>query len=143
MDNFILYDEIAKTENSIIYKGRRKGSINFVAIHCIEKSLRPEITNLVRLTYEMNHKNVVKFHEWYETSNHLWLVVELCTAGSLDAIIEQDGCFPESSIREFGIDLCEGLFYIHSIGILFCDLIPRKVENFNLSIYIFNFLPCF
>ncbi len=79
MDNFILYDDICKNENSIIYKGRRKGSINFVAIHCIEKVLRPEITNLVRLTYEMSHKNTVKFYEWYETSNHLWLVVELCT----------------------------------------------------------------
>ena len=79
MDNFILYDDISKSENSIIYKGRRKGSINFVAIHCIDKSLRPEITNLVRLTYELAHTNVVKFYEWYETSNHLWLVVELCT----------------------------------------------------------------
>jgi serine/threonine-protein kinase ULK4 len=79
MDNFILYDDISKTENSTIYKGRRKGSITFVAIHCIEKMLRPEITNLVRLTFEMSHKNTVKFYEWYETSNHLWLVVELCT----------------------------------------------------------------
>ena len=75
----------------------------------------------------MNHTNVVKFHEWYETSNHLWLVVELCTAGTLDSIMEQDGCFPEASIRDFGVDLCEGLFYIHSIGILFCDLHPQKV----------------
>ncbi len=79
MYNFILYDDICKTEHSTIYKGRRNGSINFVAIHCIEKILRPEITNLVRLTYEMSHKNTVKFYEWYETSNHLWLVVELCT----------------------------------------------------------------
>jgi serine/threonine-protein kinase ULK4 len=142
MDNFILYDEIAKSESSIIYKGRRKGSINFVAIHCIEKHLRPEITNLVRLTYEMNHKNVVKFHEWYETSNHLWLVVELCTAGSLESIMEQDGCFPESSIKKFGIDLCEGLFYIHSIGVLFSDLNPRKIMvdvSGNLKLSDFGF----
>lgn len=133
MDNFILYDEIYKTENITIYKGRRKGSINFVSIHCIEKILRPEITNLVRLTYEINHKNVVKFYEWYETSNHLWLVVELCTAGPLELILEQDNCFPESSIKQFGIDLCEGLFYVHSLGMLFCDLEPRKV--LHLFIY--------
>ncbi len=29
--------------------------------------------------YEIEHPNIVKFHEWYETTNHLWLVVELCT----------------------------------------------------------------
>ena len=61
MDNFILYDEISKANNCVIYKGRRKGSINFLAIHCIEKVMRPEITNLVRLTYEIAHKNIVKF----------------------------------------------------------------------------------
>lgn len=127
MDNFILYDEICKSDHSVIYKGRRKGSINFVAIHCVEKILRPEITNLVRLTFEINHKNIIKFFEWYETSNHLWLVVELCSAGTLESILDQDICLPESSIRNFGIDICEGLFYIHSLGILFDDLIPRKV----------------
>lgn len=140
MDNFILYDEIFKTENVIVHKGRRKGSINYVGIHCIDKSLRPEITNLVRLTYEMSHKNTVKFFEWYETSNHLWLVVELCTCGPLELILEQDGCLPESSIRQFGIDLVEGLFYIHSLDVLFCDLNPKKVFTFLLLTFILSFL---
>jgi len=27
----------------------------------------------------MSHDNIVKFYEWYETSNHLWMIVELCT----------------------------------------------------------------
>lgn len=128
MDNFILYDEISKSPNVTIYKGRRKGSINFVSIHCIEKSMRPEITNLVRLTYEIAHKNIVRFYEWYETSNHLWLVVELCTGGTLDAILKQDICLPETSIKNFGADICEGLYYCHNTAnIVFCDLHPRKI----------------
>ena len=49
-------------------------------------------------------------------------------AGTLDILLEQDGCLPESSIKSFGVDICEGLFYIHSLGLLFCDLIPRKVS---------------
>ena len=47
MENFVLYEELGKGENSIIYKGRRKGTINFVAIHCIDKCKRPEVTNTV------------------------------------------------------------------------------------------------
>ena len=31
------------------------------------------------MIHDLNHPNVVKFDEWYETNNHLWLVVELCT----------------------------------------------------------------
>ncbi|XP_053386677.1 serine/threonine-protein kinase ULK4-like isoform X1 [Mercenaria mercenaria] len=127
MENFVLYEELGRGDNSIIYKGRRKGTINFVAIHCIEKCKRPEVTNTVRMTHDIQHINVVKFYEWYETSNHLWLVVELCTGGSLEYLISQDKNLPESSVRNFGIDLVTGLHYIHSLGILFCDLRPSKI----------------
>ncbi|KAK7111983.1 serine/threonine-protein kinase ULK4-like isoform X2 [Littorina saxatilis] len=127
MENFVLYEELGKGDHSIIYKGRRKGTISFVAIHCIDKCKRPEVTNTVRMTHDISHPNVVQFHEWYETSNHLWLVVELCTGGSLADILAQDHHLPESSIRDFGIHLVTGLHYIHSLGILFHDLRPSKV----------------
>ncbi|MBN3325920.1 ULK4 kinase, partial [Atractosteus spatula] len=127
MENFILYEEIGRGSKSVVYKGRRKGSINFVAIICSDKSKRAEITNHVRLTHDIKHENVVSFHEWYETSNHLWLVVELCTGGSLEAVISQDECLEEDVVREFGIDLVKGLKHIHELGIVFCDITPAKI----------------
>ncbi|XP_037382690.1 serine/threonine-protein kinase ULK4 isoform X2 [Talpa occidentalis] len=127
MENFILYEEIGRGSKTVVYKGRRKGTINFVAILCTDKCKRPEITNWVRLTHEINHKNIVTFHEWYETSNHLWLVVELCTGGSLKTVIAQDENLPEDVVREFGIDLITGLHHLHQLGILFCDISPGKI----------------
>ncbi|XP_063778472.1 serine/threonine-protein kinase ULK4 isoform X2 [Pseudophryne corroboree] len=127
MENYILYDEVGKGSKSVVYKGRRKGTINFVAILCIDKSKRAEITNWVRLTHIIKHKNVVTFYEWYETSNHLWLVMELCTGGSLETVIAQDEHLPEHTIREFAIDIISGLRYLHEIGIFFCDMTPRKI----------------
>lgn len=47
MENFILYEEIGRGSRSVVYKGRRKGSIHFVAIICSKKSKRPELTNHV------------------------------------------------------------------------------------------------
>ncbi|XP_042854308.1 serine/threonine-protein kinase ULK4 isoform X7 [Panthera tigris] len=127
MENFILYEEIGRGSKTVVYKGRRKGTINFVAILCTDKCKRPEITNWVRLTHEIKHKNIVTFHEWYETSNHLWLVVELCTGGSLEMVIAQDENLPEDVVREFGVDLIAGLHHLHQLGILFCDLSPGKI----------------
>lgn len=127
MENFVLYEEIGRGSRTVVYKGRRKGTINFVAILCTEKCKRPEITNWVRLTHEIKHKNIVTFHEWYETSNHLWLVVELCTGGSLETVIAQDQNLPEDVVREFGVDLVTGLHHLHRLGILFCDLSPGKI----------------
>ncbi|XP_075442815.1 serine/threonine-protein kinase ULK4 isoform X6 [Ascaphus truei] len=143
MENYILYEEVGKGSKSVVYKGRRKGTIDFVAILCVDKSKRAEITNWVRLTHTTRHKNVVTFHEWYETSNHLWLVVELCTGGSLETVIAQDEYLPEETVRSFAIDIVSGLFYIHELGIIFSDLTPRKIlldgpgtlkfTNFSLS----------
>lgn len=127
MENYILYDEVGRGEHSVVYKGRKKGTIEFVAIHCVEKCKRFELRNIVRLTHEMDHPNVVRFHEWYETTNHIWMVVELCTGDSLDNVLSQDKRLPVETVRHFGVEIAKALFYIHSQGILYCDLKPSRI----------------
>ncbi|XP_056235896.1 serine/threonine-protein kinase ULK4 isoform X1 [Seriola aureovittata] len=127
MENFILYEELGAGSSSVVYKGRRKGNLNYVAIICTNKVKRPEITNHVRLSHDLDHPNIVCFYEWYETSNHLWLVMELCTGGSMESVISQDGCLSEDVVRRFGWDLVKGLKHIHELGIIFSDLTPAKI----------------
>ncbi|KAF3840085.1 hypothetical protein F7725_018802 [Dissostichus mawsoni] len=123
MENFILYEELGAGSSSVVYKGRRKGNLNYVAIICADKSKRPVITNHPR----SGSSNIVSFYEWYETSNHLWLVVELCTGGSLESIIGSDGCLSEDVVRRFGWDLVNGLKHIHELGIIYSNLTPAKI----------------
>ncbi|KAF6714403.1 Serine/threonine-protein kinase ULK4 [Oryzias melastigma] len=127
MENFILYEELGKGHNSFVYKGRRKGSLNFVAIICTDKSKKWEITNRVRLSHDLDHPNIVRYNEWYETHKHLWLVVELCTGGSLQALVAQDGGLSEDVVKRFGWDLVKGLKYIHESEIILSDLTPAKI----------------
>ncbi|XP_028281168.1 serine/threonine-protein kinase ULK4 isoform X2 [Parambassis ranga] len=127
MENFILYEELGAGHNSVVYKARKKSNLNYVAINCSDKAKRPEITNHVRLSQDLNHPNIVSFYEWYETSNHLWMVVELCTGGSLKSVVTHDGSLPEDVVRRFGWDLVKGLKYIHEVGIIFSDLAPAKI----------------
>ncbi|XP_029308425.1 serine/threonine-protein kinase ULK4 isoform X2 [Cottoperca gobio] len=127
MENFILYEELGAGSSSVVYKGRKKGNLNYVAIICADKAKRPAITNHVRLSRDLDHPNIVCVYEWYETSNHLWVVVELCTGGSLEYIIVSDGCLSEDVVRRFGWDLVKGLKHIHELGIIFCHLTPAKI----------------
>ncbi|CAG6015922.1 unnamed protein product [Menidia menidia] len=127
MENFILYEELGAGCNSIVYKGRRKGNLNYVAIICTDKTKRPEITNHVRLSHDLDHPNIIHFYEWYETSKHLWLVVELCTGGSLESVVSHDGSLSEDVVRRFGWDLVKGLRHIHEFGIILSDLTPAKI----------------
>ncbi len=79
--------------------------------------------------YELDHPHVMKFREWYETTNHLWLVMDLCDGGSLKSIIQADGSLPETSIRTIGVNICQGLYYLHQQDMLFCDLNPDKIVS--------------
>ncbi|XP_075868920.1 serine/threonine-protein kinase ULK4 isoform X1 [Nelusetta ayraudi] len=127
MENFILYEELGVGSSSVVRKGRKKGTFSYVAIICADKAKRLLFTNHVRLSKDLNHPNIVCFYEWYETSNHLWMVVELCTGGSLQYIIGQDGCLREDVVGKFGWDLVKGLKYIHELGIILSDLSPAKI----------------
>ena len=127
MENFVLYDEVGSGAKRTVYKGRRKGSVSYVAIHCIEKVHRVPIQNNVRVCYELDHPNMVRFHEWYETTNHLWLVVELCSGDSLGTVLAQDGYLPERLVKEFGQHLVRGLVYLHAQDIVYGDLCPGNV----------------
>ena len=127
MENFVLYDELGRGEQRAVYKGRRKGTVNYFAIHCVDKIKRDDLQNSVRISHNLSHKNIIQFYEWYETSNHLWLVVELCSGITLEAILSQDTCLPENIIRQFGRDVVEALDYLHSQSIIYCDLSPSKI----------------
>jgi serine/threonine protein kinase len=39
--------------------------------------------------HALDHENILKFFAWYETQNHLWLVLEYCVGGDLLTILRQ------------------------------------------------------
>lgn len=53
MENFILYEELGAGSRSVVYKGRRKGTLSYVAVICTDKTKRPEITNHVRICFKL------------------------------------------------------------------------------------------
>ena len=127
MENFVLYDEIGSGNKRAVYKGRRKETIDYVAIHCIDKSKRRLIQNNVRISHGLKNENIVQFLEWYETTNHLWLVTELCAGDTLQTILQQDIYLPELTVILFSQNIISGLHYLHHNGIIFSDLCPKKI----------------
>lgn len=83
------------------------------------------------------HPNILKFHNWYETRNHFWIILEYCSGGDLYGLIEQDQKLPEDTVKKLTYELLEGLSYLHSLGIIFGDLKPSNVmmnEYSNLKL---------
>jgi serine/threonine-protein kinase ULK4 len=81
----------------------------------------------VRVIHNLDHPNILKFMNWYETSNHIWLIVEFCTGGDLMEMKMMDKAFPEYALKVFGRDIACGLQYLHSKGYVHCDLRPANL----------------
>ncbi|KAI9997723.1 hypothetical protein PInf_001654 [Phytophthora infestans] len=127
MENYNIYDEIGRGTNSFVYKARRKRSIEYVAVKSTAKSRMDKILNEVPFLHKLESPYVLKFFDWYESSNHIWLILEYCMGGDLLNLITQDKHLPESAVQSFGLELVAGLHYLHSNSILYCDLKPANI----------------
>jgi serine/threonine-protein kinase ULK4 len=59
--------------------------------------------------HKLESPHILKFHDWYETRNNLWLILEYCTGADLESLLKQDGHLPEASVRMFGLDMIAAL----------------------------------
>ncbi|CAI5733843.1 unnamed protein product [Hyaloperonospora brassicae] len=127
MENYHMYNEIGRGAHSFVYKARRKRSIEYVAVKSTAKSRMDKILNEVPFLHKLDSPYVLKFVDWYESSNHIWLILEYCVGGDLLNLITQDKQLPESVVKSFGYELVAGLQYLHANGIVYCDLKPGTV----------------
>ncbi|CAJ1397395.1 unnamed protein product [Effrenium voratum] len=127
MNNYQLYEEIGHGKFSKVYKGRKKFTIQFVAVKSIEKCRRDRVMTEVGILSNLQHENVLEFVHWYETRNHLWVIFEYCAGGDLLRLLKQDGRLPEERVRVFGQQICAGLLHVHSRGVIFADLKPANI----------------
>uniref|UniRef100_A0A7S0S6G9 Protein kinase domain-containing protein n=1 Tax=Chlamydomonas leiostraca TaxID=1034604 RepID=A0A7S0S6G9_9CHLO len=137
MQSYHIYEKIGKGKYSTVYKGRRKKTIQYYAIKSVDKSQKARVLQEVRTMHALDHKNILKFFAWYETTNHLWLILEYCVGGDLNTLLRQDVRLPESSVHDFGRDLVVALQYLHHNSIIYCDLKPSNIlldENGRLKL---------
>ncbi|KAL4477046.1 hypothetical protein ABPG72_015359 [Tetrahymena utriculariae] len=127
MNNYHIYEDIAKGKYSIIYKARKKKTIDYFAVKSMEKCKRKKLMNEVKIFNLLDHVNILKFYNWNETKNHLWAIFEYSSGGNLLSLIEQDKKLTEPQIKIFAKDLIQGLLYLHSKGIIYCDLKPSNI----------------
>ncbi|XP_052191599.1 serine/threonine-protein kinase RUNKEL [Diospyros lotus] len=137
MNQYHVYEAIGHGKHSTVYKGRKKKTIEYFAVKSVDKSQKSKVQQEVKILHSLDHPNVLKFFSWYETSAHLWLVLEYCVGGDLMSLLRQDNKLPEDSIHDFAHDLVRALQFLHSNGIIYCDLKPSNIlldENGRLKL---------
>ncbi|KAK9291333.1 hypothetical protein L1049_019278 [Liquidambar formosana] len=136
-------------------KGELKGKP--VAVKIISKAklttaisiedVRREVKILKSLS---GHKNLVKFHDAFEDTNNVYIVMELCEGGELlDRILSRGGRYTEEDAKTIVVQILSVVAFCHLQGVVHRDLkpenflfttreedAPMKVIDFGLSDFI-------
>ena len=131
MNNFHLYEEIGHGKHSTIYKGRRKFSIEYLAVKSVDKSKRSRVTNEVAISELLSKNlssNICRAYQWHETRNHLWVISDYCAGGDLLRVLKQDERIKsENQIFSFFLDIVSGLICMHANQIVYADMKPGNI----------------
>lgn len=106
MNNYHIYEEVGRGKYSVVYKGRKKKSIEYVAVKSVERSRKKKLMEEIQIFQQIEthhismnqqgsggspqlwHPNILKFYNWYETRNHFWIILEYCSGGDLQSLME-------------------------------------------------------
>lgn len=116
---------------AIVRQSKLKAGSGEFAMKVIDKpKLRGKehmVENEIEIMKDCHHHNIVKLYEEYETSDKIYLVMELVKGGDLFDAITQSVKFGEVDSARMVKDLCNALFYLHSRSIVHRDLKPENL----------------
>jgi len=139
---------------SVVKLGIDRSTDEKVAIKVIEKKNVSEkfMKNLgreIEIMIKVDHPNVVKMYDMYDTGDRFYFVMELVTGGELFDRIVEKGSYSEDDAKTLVKRILRGISYLHSNGIAHRDLKPEnlllkskdndfdvKIADFGLSSFV-------
>ncbi|XP_069068783.1 serine/threonine-protein kinase 10-like [Pleurodeles waltl] len=117
-----------------VYKAENKATGRLAAAKVIESMTEEQLEDHVveiDILAECQHVNIVKLYEALYWENQLWILIEFCQGGALDAVmLELDRGLTEPQIQVVCHQILQALEYLHGHSIIHRDL---KAGNILLS----------
>ncbi|KAA8495050.1 CBL-interacting serine/threonine-protein kinase 9 [Porphyridium purpureum] len=131
--DYFLFETLGEGGFSVVKRGRHVRTRQQVAVKVIDKAmlemngLSENISREVSIQKSLKHRNVTQLLHVLSSPKKIYLVMELVTGGELFEVIEQQGCLPEDSARNFFQQIIDALDYCHKRGVTHRDLKPENV----------------
>ena len=134
-ERYEIEDEIGRGGMGLIYKARDRRLGRTVALKRMPESLRdhPDAVQLflgeARAAARMNHPNIVTLYDADQKDGRFFITMELLEGLPLSTLLEERGRFGPRDTARLGIQVCHGLQFAHSHGI-----VHRDIKTSNLFV---------
>ena len=108
----------------------------------------PLINNEIAVLKLLNHKNIIKLYEVFESSSHIYIITEHCPGKELFDLIISKKRLTEKEAKIIFHEVVSALVYMHSMNICHRDIKPEnilfdskqhvKLIDFDFSCYYSN-----
>ncbi len=110
-----------------------------------KKDSEKDILNEIDILKRMDHPNIVKIFEFYNTDEGYYLITEYCSEGELFQEIIDHAPFPEYIAAQLMYQIFSAVNYCHNINIIHRDLKPENIlierkegKKYNIKIIDFG-----
>ena len=116
---------------SIVYVAenseKKKFAIKRILKDNITQSHKKSVIKEAEICKKFNHEKIIKYHEIYEDSHYISIIMELGNTDLFELIIHSPSyIIPEDIAIEFLIQIFESIDYLHSLNIIHCDIKPEN-----------------
>ncbi|PXF41769.1 Myosin light chain kinase A [Gracilariopsis chorda] len=114
-----------------VVMGLDRTTLEKFAVKIIEKQSDDELGQQfvwreLNVMKNVNHPNIVRTYDIFDTKNRLYIVLEYMPGGTLGEILKKVGRFTESQAKIILADILNGVAYLHDKSIVHRDL---KLKN--------------
>eukprot|EP00062_Callorhinchus_milii_P023860 gi/632983154/ref/XP_007908507.1/ PREDICTED: striated muscle preferentially expressed protein kinase isoform X3 [Callorhinchus milii] len=128
-DYYEVHQEIGRGAFSCIKRVTEKSSkVEFAAKFISFRAMtRSDAVRELQLISQLDHQNIVYFHDVFQKKNSLILLQELCSQEELfDRLIRKPAVW-EEEIRDYIKQILDGISYLHQCNILHLDIKPDNI----------------
>ena len=127
LKDYSLGDCLGKGAFGSVFRALNLGTGETVAVKQVRVTELPRaevrvIASEIDLLKNLDHPNIVKYHGFVKSADHLHIVLEYCEGGSLHSISKKFGKFPENLVSLYMAQTLFGLLYLHEQGVIHRDI---------------------
>ncbi|CAD8068352.1 unnamed protein product [Paramecium sonneborni] len=124
----------------VVQATMKNNSMKQYAIKIIDKNnLHGKETQLANEIYtlkKLDHPNIIKFYEVYQSEIYIYICMEYCEGGELvERIAKQQINLTEHQVQRIISKICSAIVYIHEKGIVHRDIKAENILFTEQSLY--------